>query len=222
MNAATERQQVLKVTRILGLDPGLRRTGWGVLEASGNRLRHLGHGVVTSADKDRLSERLLQIHRGLAAIIAEWRPDVAAVEETFVNRNPVSTLKLGQVRGVVMLAPALAGLDVHEYAPNMVKKSVAGSGHAEKAQIRAMVHRLLPGIAFPGSDAADALAIAICHAHTAQTRAHWSLAAAPAGTRSTATAKAIAKAKAQITSQTKGGTKAGAKSAGRGFRSVAR
>jgi crossover junction endodeoxyribonuclease RuvC len=144
-----------------------------MLEASSNRLRHLGHGVVTSAEGDRLSERLLQIHRGLAEIIAAWRPDVAAVEETFVNRNPVSTLKLGQVRGVVMLAPALAGLSVHEYAPNMVKKSVVGSGHAEKAQMRAMVHRLLPGIALPGSDAADALAIAICHAHNAATRAHW-------------------------------------------------
>ena len=201
------------MTRILGLDPGLRRTGWGMLEATGNRLKHLGHGVVTSLEEDRLSERLLQIHRGLADIIREWRPEVAAVEETFVNRNPVSTLKLGQVRGVVMLAPALAGLDVFEYAPNMVKKSVAGSGHAEKMQIRAMVHRLLPGIALPGSDAADALAIAICHAHNAQTVGRWRAEAAAqtsaspgsagAGTRA-AVAKALAKAVSKPAAKTPG------------------
>ncbi|MFQ5534863.1 MAG: crossover junction endodeoxyribonuclease RuvC [Sphingomonadales bacterium] len=151
--------------RLIGLDPGLRRTGWGIIETRGNRLSHLANGVVQSNNRATLSERLLQIHDGLQTIIAQWHPHGAAVEETFVNKNPTSTLKLGQARGVVMLAPALAGLPVAEYAPNMIKKSVVGAGHAGKEQIHAMVGILLPGVEINGQDAADALAVAICHAH---------------------------------------------------------
>ncbi len=169
--------------RLIGLDPGLRATGWGVIETDGNRLRHLANGVVRSEGEDSLSERLRQIHAGLGAVLADWRPDTAAVEETFVNKNPVSTLKLGQVRGVVLLAPALAGVPVHEYAPNLVKKSVVGTGHAAKEQIHAMVRRLLPGAAIAGADAADALAVAICHAHHAASLARRRAAPAAAGAR---------------------------------------
>ncbi|HJM51800.1 MAG TPA: crossover junction endodeoxyribonuclease RuvC [Alphaproteobacteria bacterium] len=153
--------------RILGLDPGLRCTGWGLIAARGNRLGHLAHGVVTSEAEAGLAQRLCQLHRGLARVIAEHGPDEAAVEETFVNRNPASTLKLGQARGAVLLAPALAGLPVAEYGANHVKKSVVGAGHADKHQIRAMVALLLPGSRVGNADAADALAVAICHAHHA-------------------------------------------------------
>ena len=151
--------------RIIGLDPGLRHTGWGIIESDGNRLRHLANGVVNTDAKASLAHRLLQIHDGLASVIADWRPDVAAVEETFVNRNPAATLKLGQARGVVMLVPAAAGLPVAEYAPNAIKKTVVGTGHADKKQIHHMIGVLLPGARTAGADAADALAIAICHAH---------------------------------------------------------
>lgn len=155
--------------RIIGLDPGLRATGWGVILAEGNRLRHLAHGTLRTNPDDELAYRLRQVHDGLTAVIEEWQPQAAAVEETFVNQNPASTLKLGQVRGVVLLAPAQAGLPVAEYAPNLIKKSVVGVGHAEKEQVHAMVRRLLPGIEVKGADAADALAVAICHAHLSAT-----------------------------------------------------
>jgi crossover junction endodeoxyribonuclease RuvC len=151
--------------RILGLDPGLRVTGWGIVEAVGNRLSHVADGVVTSDERAGLAERLAQLHDGVMAIIERFDPVEAAVEETFVNRNPLSTLKLGQARGVVMLAPARCGLPVAEYTPNAVKKAVVGRGHAEKAQIALMVRTLLPGAAPERPDAADALAVAICHAH---------------------------------------------------------
>lgn len=151
--------------RLLGLDPGLRTTGWGVIESVGNRLSHLGNGSVRSDGTAPMAMRLMQIHDGLRRVLESWRPDAAAVEETFVNKNPSSTLKLGQVRGVVLLVPALEGVAVHEYAPNLIKKSVVGAGHAEKAQIHAMVRVLLPGVEIEGPDAADALAVAICHAH---------------------------------------------------------
>lgn len=151
--------------RLLGLDPGLRATGWAVIEARDNRLGHVANGVVRSDGTEDLARRLVALHDGIAAVIAEYRPESAAVEETFVNKNPSSTLKLGQARGIAMLVPALAGLEVAEYAPNRIKKSVVGVGHAAKEQIHAMVEVLLPGIEIAGPDAADALAVAICHAH---------------------------------------------------------
>lgn len=157
--------------RLIGLDPGLRATGWGVIEASGNRLSHVANGAVRSDDAAALATRLMQIFDGLRAVLAEWLPEAAAVEETFVNQNPASTLKLGQARGVVLLVPAQAGLPVHEYTPNLVKKSIVGAGHAEKQQIHMMVGRLLPGVRVNGPDAADALAVAICHAHHAASAA---------------------------------------------------
>jgi crossover junction endodeoxyribonuclease RuvC len=150
--------------RLIGLDPGLRLTGWGVIDVEGNRLRHVAHGVIKIAGDRPLADRLCELFDGVAAVIAAQQPAEAAVEETFVNVNPGSTLKLGQARGVVMLAPARAGLPVFEYAANLVKKSVTGVGHAEKRQIAMMVGRLLPGIEAT-ADAADALAVAICHAH---------------------------------------------------------
>jgi crossover junction endodeoxyribonuclease RuvC len=150
--------------RLIGLDPGLRLTGWGVIDVEGNRLRHVAHGVIKVAGERSLAVRLSELFDGITAVIAAQQPVEAAVEETFVNVNPGSTLKLGQARGVVMLAPARAGLPVFEYAANLVKKSVTGAGHAEKHQIAMMVGRLLPGIEAT-ADAADALAVAICHAH---------------------------------------------------------
>jgi crossover junction endodeoxyribonuclease RuvC len=150
--------------RLIGLDPGLRLTGWGVIEVEGNRLRHVAHGVIKVAADATLAARLSILFDGVAEVIAAQRPAEAAIEETFVNVNPGSTLKLGQARGVVMLAPAQAGLPVFEYAANLVKKSVVGTGHADKSQIAMMVGRLLPGVVAT-ADAADALAIAICPAH---------------------------------------------------------
>jgi crossover junction endodeoxyribonuclease RuvC len=158
--------------KLLGLDPGLRVTGWGVIEVIDNRLRHLADGAVTSAADDPLAVRLAALYDGVAAVIAEFAPDAAAVEETFVNRNPASTLKLGQARGVVLLAPARAGLPVAEYATNLVKKSIVGAGHAAKTQIAMMVRTLLPGARLETPDAADALAVAICHAHHAASARH--------------------------------------------------
>lgn len=151
--------------RLLGLDPGLRSTGWGVLEARGTRLTHIANGMIRSDSALDLADRLLQLHEGLTEILQSWEPDTAAVEETFVNKNPTSTLKLGQARGVALLAPAMHGVPVAEYAPNHIKKSVVGVGHAGKEQIRAMVKVLLPGVTLAGGDATDALAVAICHAH---------------------------------------------------------
>ncbi|MBM3484366.1 MAG: crossover junction endodeoxyribonuclease RuvC [Alphaproteobacteria bacterium] len=159
--------------RIIGLDPGLRATGWGVIEANGNRLSHVAHGVVRPTEGGELAARLVELHDGLLAVIKAHRPSEAAVEETFVNRNASSTLKLGVARGVVLLVPAQAGLSVAEYAANQVKKTVVGAGHADKNQIAMMVRRLLPGAGEPASDAADALAVAICHAHTAASTSYW-------------------------------------------------
>ena len=151
--------------RIIGIDPGLRRTGWGLIESLGSRLSFVAAGTILPDDKLPLAERLCIIHDGLVRILEEFAPDEAAVEATFVNRDAAATLKLGQARGVAMLVPARAGLAVAEYAPNAVKKTVVGAGHAEKGQIRMMVSMLLPRAAFDTDDAADALAIAICHAH---------------------------------------------------------
>lgn len=154
--------------RILGIDPGLRNTGWGVIEAEGSRLSFVACGTLHSDAALSLAERLRQLHEGLAAVIATHAPHEAAVEETFVNRDPQSALKLGQARGIAMLVPARAGLTVAEYAPNAVKKTVIGVGHGDKKQIQMMVKVLLPKSTADTADAADALAIAICHAHHRQ------------------------------------------------------
>jgi len=154
--------------RILGIDPGLRRTGWGVIGCAGNRLMYVACGSVETDDKSSLAERLVAIHDGLARIVDEFRPDEAAVEATFVNRDATATLKLGQARGIALLVPARAGVSVAEYAPNLVKKTIVGAGHGEKAQIRMMVGVLLPKADPQSEDAADALAIAVCHAHHRQ------------------------------------------------------
>ena len=159
--------------RILGLDPGLRRTGWGVIDSADNRLRYVASGTVTADPKREMAERLKLLHDGIARLIEIWTPDATAIEEIFVNRNPGSTLRLGQARGAVMLAPALAGIAVHEYAANAVKKSVVGAGHADKVQVQAMVGMLLPAAGPQSADAADALAVAICHIHHAATQASW-------------------------------------------------
>jgi crossover junction endodeoxyribonuclease RuvC len=151
--------------RILGIDPGLRRTGWGVIESDGNRLIFVGCGSVETREGVALASRLLMIHEGLGRILGEFRPVEAAVEQTFVNKDGVATLKLGQARGVAMLAPAMFGIAVAEYAPNQVKKTVVGAGHADKNQIQAMLKILLPKADPKTADAADALAIAITHAH---------------------------------------------------------
>ncbi|KPP84903.1 MAG: crossover junction endodeoxyribonuclease RuvC [Rhodobacteraceae bacterium HLUCCA08] len=156
--------------RVIGIDPGLRNMGWGVVESEGARLRHVANGVCQSGTGD-LSARLLGLFSQLEALVAEHRPDAAAVEQTFVNRDGAGTLKLGQARGVALLALARAGLAVGEYAPNAVKKAVVGVGHADKGQIDHMVRLQLPGCAPKGADAADALAIAICHAHHLQSAA---------------------------------------------------
>lgn len=154
--------------RIIGIDPGLRRTGWGVIEAIGNSLRFVGAGTVRSDDKAELATRLCQLHAGLTGVLGSFAPEEAAVEATFVNKDAAATLKLGQARGVAMLVPALAGLRVAEYAPNAVKKAVIGVGHGDKAQIAMMVRVLLPKSSYDSEHAADALAIAICHAHHRQ------------------------------------------------------
>ncbi|HEY0291776.1 MAG TPA: crossover junction endodeoxyribonuclease RuvC [Hansschlegelia sp.] len=150
--------------RILGVDPGLRRTGWGVIVSEGSRLSFVAAGVIKPDDKLDLARRLAALHEGLTIVLAEHTPDEAAVEETFVNTNASATLKLGQARGIAMLVPALAGVPVAEYAPNLIKKTVVGAGHAEKRQIQAMIAVLLPKSQVTSPDAADALAIAICHA----------------------------------------------------------
>jgi crossover junction endodeoxyribonuclease RuvC len=155
---------------ILGLDPGLARTGWGLIQAEGNRLSHIAHGAIETRAADPLPQRLAILHAGLVALLAAHAPHEAAVEEVFVNRNAQSTLKLGQARGVVLLA--VSGLPVAEHATRLVKKALVGTGAAEKAQVAAMVMRLLPGCGALGEDEADALAVAIAHAHlrTAQAR----------------------------------------------------
>jgi crossover junction endodeoxyribonuclease RuvC len=158
-------QPIRSPIRILGIDPGLRRTGWGVIEVEGNRLVYIGCGSVEPPDDLPLSSRLLAIHEGLATVLGDFRPLEAAVEQTFVNKDGVATLKLGQARGVAMLAPAMFGISVAEYAPNQVKKTVVGAGHADKNQIMVMLKVLLPKAEPKSADAADALAIAITHAH---------------------------------------------------------
>jgi crossover junction endodeoxyribonuclease RuvC len=150
---------------MIGLDPGLRRSGWGVIEVEGNSLVHIASGAVISDARASLSQRLSQLFDALMVVISLHQPQEAAVEETFVNKNPASTLKLGQARGVVMLAPAQLGIPVSEYAANLVKKSLVGTGHADKKQVQAMINILLPSAKPETADAADALAVAICHAH---------------------------------------------------------
>lgn len=150
--------------RILGIDPGLRNLGWGVIDTDGNRMSHVANGVC-HGDGDTLSERLLAIHKALTAVFALYEPDAAAIEQTFVNKDGAGTLKLGQARGVALLVPAQAGLPVGEYAPNTIKKTVVGVGHADKRQVDHMVRLQLPGARIESPDAADALAIALCHAY---------------------------------------------------------
>jgi crossover junction endodeoxyribonuclease RuvC len=154
--------------RILGIDPGLRRTGWGVVEITGNRLVFIGCGSVISNDRDDMATRLLALHDGLTRILDEFRPDEAAVEATFVNKDAQATLKLGQARGIAMVVPAKAGVPVAEYAPNVVKKSIVGAGHGDKVQVRMMIGVLLPKADPATHDATDALAIAVTHAHHRQ------------------------------------------------------
>ena len=159
--------------RLLGLDPGLRNTGWGVIDAEGNRLKHVAQGVVKTNGDESLAVRLGALYRLLGEVLDQYQPDAAAVEETFVNKNPGSTLKLGMARGVVLLVPARAGLSVAEYAANAVKKSVVGVGHAAKEQVQMMVRVLLPAANAETADAADALAVAICHAHHRASLVKW-------------------------------------------------
>lgn len=158
--------------RVLGIDPGLRNLGWGVIDVEGSRLRHVANGICHSSPgavgAGDLALRLLSLHTQLTEVICRFGPDAAAVENTFVNKDAVATLKLGQARGIALLAPAQAGIAVGEYAPNAVKKTVVGVGHAAKAQVDHMVRIHLPGVQIAGADAADALAIAICHAHHLQ------------------------------------------------------
>lgn len=156
---------------IIGLDPSLSCTGWGVIEQTGNRLRHVANGQVKTDPKAPLAQRLVTIDAALAVVIAQYRPETGAVEEVFVNSNAQSTLKLGQARGVCLLVLAKAGLPVAEYAARLVKKAVVGTGGADKAQVQTMVKLLLPGVQLAGADAADALAVAIAHAHLSGTLA---------------------------------------------------
>ena len=151
--------------RIIGIDPGLRRTGWGVIEVDGPRLIYVASGHIASDNDEALAYRLRQIYEGLVSVLTSFQPREAAVEETFVNENAKATLKLGQARGMALLAPAMRGISVGEYPPNLIKKSVVGAGHAEKKQVQLMVSVLLPKAKFKTADEADALAIAICHAH---------------------------------------------------------
>ena len=172
-----------KAIRILGIDPGLRRTGWGVVESDGVRLGYVASGHITSDAETALAWRLRDIYQGIVGVIGTWQPAEAAVEETFVNDNPRSTLKLGQARGMALLAPAMKGLEVAEYSANLIKKTVVGAGHAEKRQIQMMVGFLLPKAKFQSADEADALAIAICHANHRSSPAARALRAAAAKVR---------------------------------------
>ncbi|RCL02265.1 MAG: crossover junction endodeoxyribonuclease RuvC [Candidatus Tokpelaia sp. JSC189] len=162
---------MIEMIRIIGVDPGLRRTGWGIIEITGSRLQFIAAGTVRSDDKCALAARLCQLHEGLSQVLQSYMPHEAAVEHTFVNKDATATLKLGQARGIALLVPAQAGLDVAEYAPNTVKKAVIGVGHGEKKQIHMMVKVLMPRAVFDTTDAADALAVAICHAHSRQAKA---------------------------------------------------
>lgn len=155
----------VRTIRLMGIDPGLRFTGWGLIEVEGNRLRHLADGVIATDGDASVPDRLKALHDALTALVLDHRPDEAAVEETYVNRNGAATLKLGYARGVALLAPALAGITVSEYGAMEVKRAVVGTGGASKDQVGMMVRRLLPGADLRRADAADALAVAICHAH---------------------------------------------------------
>ena len=166
--------------RILGIDPGLQNMGWGVIEVSGSRLTHIANGTCYSTGKE-LAPRLLALYDQLTDVLARFAPDSAAVEQTFVNKDAVGTLKLGQARAIALLVPAQAGLPIGEYAPNAVKKAVVGVGHAQKEQVQHMVKLQLPGVRLQSPDAADALAIAICHAHHAQSAGRLDAALARAG-----------------------------------------
>jgi crossover junction endodeoxyribonuclease RuvC len=161
------------MVRLLGIDPGLRFTGWGMIEADGNRLRHVADGVIATDSATSVPQRLKALHDALADLLATQRPQEAAIEETYVNRNGAATLKLGYARGVALLAPALAGIPVTEYGAKSVKLAVVGTGGADKTQVQLMVCRLLPGAAIRRADAADALAVAICHAHHRASRLAW-------------------------------------------------
>jgi crossover junction endodeoxyribonuclease RuvC len=166
--------------RVLGIDPGLRTLGWGVIDVDGPRLAHVGNGQCRSSGLD-LAARLLSLHVQLTEVLARFAPDCAAVEQTFVNKDAVATLKLGHARAIALLVPAQAGLSVGEYAPNAVKKTVVGVGKAAKTQVDHMVRMQLPGVVVAGPDAADALAVAICHAHHAQSAGRWAAALRAAG-----------------------------------------
>ena len=167
MNA---RAPVIGVARLIGIDPGLRFTGWGVIDVSGNRLMHVADGVIATENAESVPLRLKALHDALVMLFEEHRPDEAAVEETYVNRNGTATLKLGYARGVALLAPALVGIPVSEYGAMEVKRAVVGTGAAQKDQVAMMVKRLLPGATLRRADASDALAVAICHAHHRSTR----------------------------------------------------
>jgi crossover junction endodeoxyribonuclease RuvC len=158
--------------RVLGIDPGLRRTGWGVILCEGKHLSHVANGVIATDEKQELARRLDYLHGALGDLLRRFAPDEVAVEETLANQNPSSTLKLGMARGIALLCPASAGLPVAQYLPMIVKKAVVGTGHADKAQVAMMVGRLLPGV-LANADAADALAVAICHSHHRQTLSVW-------------------------------------------------
>jgi crossover junction endodeoxyribonuclease RuvC len=168
--------------RVIGIDPGLRNLGWGVIDVAGSRLVHVANGICHSdgAEGD-LAARLLSLHAQLTEVVRAWAPEAAAVEHTFVNKDAVATLKLGQARGIALLVPAQFGLPVGEYAPNAVKKTVVGVGHAAKVQVDHMVRLHLPGAAIAGPDAADALAVAICHAHHVQSAGRLAAAVRAAG-----------------------------------------
>lgn len=165
--------------RVMGIDPGLQNMGWGVIDVDGPRIRHVANGIVHSGQGE-LAERLLRLYDQMRAVVAAQAPDAAAVEQTFVNKDAAGTLKLGQARAIALLVPAQAGIPIGEYAPNAVKKAVVGVGHADKAQIDHMVRLHLPGVSLAGPDAADALAVAICHAHHLQSATHLTAAIAKA------------------------------------------
>ncbi|MEA2824827.1 MAG: crossover junction endodeoxyribonuclease RuvC [Alphaproteobacteria bacterium] len=161
----------LTIVRIAGFDPGLSRTGWGVIEVAGSKLTHVANGVIVTLASQSLGVRLAALHQGICAVLTKHAPDAVAVEQAFVARDPLAALKLGHARAIALLAAAEAGMTIAEYAPNHIKKSVVGVGHADKNQVQAMVRRLLPAVRFETADAADALACAIAHAHLAGTRA---------------------------------------------------
>jgi len=169
------------MVRLMGIDPGLRFMGWGVIDVDGNRLKHVADGVIATDSSDSVPARLKMLHDGLMALLELHRPAEAAVEETYVNRNGAATLKLGYARGVALLTPALAGVPITEYAAKTVKLAVVGTGGADKDQVMMMVRRLLPGATLRRADAADALAVAICHAHHRSSRLAWAKAATAIG-----------------------------------------